>query len=236
MNKKVPGILTLLILLLITSCTGAFFPVKKHYNKGVAGQPYDAIIVPGYPYADSPWHAVVKIRVVWATYLYKKGYTKNIIFSGAAVYTPYTESRVMALYAEALGVPREHIYTEEKAEHSTENVYYGYCKARELGFKKVALSTDQFQMSKLTSFIKKYDLDIALLPIVMDTLKTLKRDEPVINDSSAYEPGIIPLYERESFYNRFMGTLGYRIKWCDKDLKKKRFKKKYKDRIQQCEQ
>ena len=34
-----------------------------------------------------------------AYYLYKNGYTKNIIFSGSAVHTPYVEAKVMRLLA-----------------------------------------------------------------------------------------------------------------------------------------
>ena len=54
------------------------------------------------------------------------GMAKNVMFSGSAVYTPYYESKIMALYAEAIGIPKERIYIETEAEHSTENIFYSY--------------------------------------------------------------------------------------------------------------
>jgi hypothetical protein len=66
-----------------------------------------------------------------------KGSAKNVMYSGSSVYSPYYEGEVMAMYAAAIGIPKEHIFTETKAEHSTENLYYGYHKSRKLGFKKL---------------------------------------------------------------------------------------------------
>jgi len=59
----------------------------------------------------------MKGRVYWSKYLYDRGIGKNIMYSGNAVYTPYFEGEIMALYAKAIGIPPEHIYTELKAEH-----------------------------------------------------------------------------------------------------------------------
>jgi len=50
--------------------------------------------------------------VLWASFLYKQGVIRNIIFSGGAVYTPYYEAKVMGLYAQRLGIPKEHIFYE----------------------------------------------------------------------------------------------------------------------------
>jgi hypothetical protein len=212
----------------------AFKSANKTYQKSVVQHPFDVIIVPGFPYNDTTWHNVVKLRVIWANYLYQNGIAKNIIFSGGAVYSPYIESRIMKEYAKGLGVPANNIYTEEKAEHSTENVYYSYTMARDLGFTKIALATDPFQSSQLKSFIKKYDLAITQLPIVINTFKTFTVTEPVINKSIAYDSNFVSLLQRETFFERFKGTLGKKIIWCEKDLKKNKFRKKYKHRTLNC--
>ncbi len=152
----------------------------------------------------------MKGRVYWSKYLYDKGITKNIIYSGSAVYSPYYEGKIMAMYAEALGIPKENIYTETKAEHSTENVYYGYRKARQLGFNKVAVASDPFQTKLLKGFIrKKVSSDIALLPMVSDTLKMLEPSmtDPEIPFEEAFKPDFVSIKKRESIWKRMRGTL-----------------------------
>ena len=102
-------------LLQLLSCTTS----KKKTARDLA----HAIIVPGIPFNNGNWDSVMKGRVLWSYVLYKNGYTKNVIYSGSAVYSPYFEAVIMGLYAEQLGIPREHIFCETKARHSTENVY-----------------------------------------------------------------------------------------------------------------
>src|SRR4051812_801624 len=95
---------------------------KRLYSRAEKKKPYDAIIVPGVPYESSlgKWSDIMKMRVHWSYHLYKEGIAKNIIYTGGAVYTPYVESKIMSMYGEALGVPKENIFIESKAEHSTE--------------------------------------------------------------------------------------------------------------------
>ena len=113
---------------------------------------FDAIIVPGVPYEDAALDSVMKARVIWAYVLYKNGITRNVIFSGSAVYSPYYEALIMGLYAKQLGIPAKSIYYDTQARHSTENVYYSYLLAKDKGFKKVALATDPFQSRLLTNY------------------------------------------------------------------------------------
>jgi uncharacterized SAM-binding protein YcdF (DUF218 family) len=204
---------------------------EKAFHKGAKDQPYDAIIVPGFPYNGQKWDMVLQMRIHWAYYLYSKGYVKNIIFSGAAVATPYIESRVMANYAEALGVPREHLLTEESAQHSTENVYYSYRLAKDSGFVKIALATDPIQTSYMRKFIKRFELPIGLLPTVIDTLKVINVYEPKVDNQNTVYQGFVKLSDRENFFQRFRGTMGRNIVWHEEDLKKKKYKRKYKDRM-----
>ena len=203
----------------------------KAYQQGLENQPYDAIIVPGFPYSGMNWDMVLKMRIHWAAYLYKKGYAKNVIFSGSAVATPYIESRIMAFYAVPLGIPAENIFTEEKAEHSTENVYNSYRLAKKLGFKKIALASDPYQSSYMGKFMRKFELPVALLPTVIDTLKVLDLYEPKINPSKAMQENFLKLSAREGLFKRIKGTMGGYIKWHEEDLKKEKYKRRFKKRI-----
>jgi uncharacterized SAM-binding protein YcdF (DUF218 family) len=215
------------VAMLLSSCLT--LGAGKTYKRFVAHQPYDAIIVPGVPFENGTWSDVMKMRVHWAIHLYKKGMAKNIIFSGSAVYSPYVESKIMALYALELGVPKENIYTEEQAEHSSENLYYSYKIAKNNGMDKVALATDPFQGSFLRGFASKIMLDdLGFLPIVFDTLSRVDQSTPEIDPSSAFIHDFVAITEREDIGTRFMGTMGKFIKFEEGDdpkTKQKRRKK-----------
>jgi len=219
------------LLLFLSSCVFFRPSIKKTYARSLADAPYDVIIVPGVPFQDSTWSNTMKMRVHWANYLYKIGAAKNIIYSGSSVYTDYRESTIMALYGRELGIPASAIYEDQRAEHSTENVYYGYLLAKEMGFEKVALATDPFQTNMLRSFIKKYELPVDLLPVVWQTLVKLDLSTPKIDPASARVVGSISLVEKESFGKRLKGTMGKNIQWKREDLKKKKFRRKYEHRI-----
>jgi len=175
---------------------------------------FDVIVVPGVPPDSMPlhWGRIMKARVYWSKFLYDRGIAKNIIYSGGAQYSPYYESRVMAMYGEAIGIPREHIFTEDLAEHSTENIYYGVKLARKLGFKTIALASDPFQTGMLRTYTwLRIKQKVALLPLITDTLRAMEPSmiNPVIDYSKAYKKDFVPLKERESGWKRFMGTMGF---------------------------
>ncbi len=177
-------------------------------------EPYDIIVVPGVPLESELWSKTMKARVYWSKYLYDKGIAKNIMYSGSSVYTPYYEAEVMALFAEAIGIPKENIFTETKAEHSTENIYYSFRKARKLGFEKIALASDPFQTKLLRRFTKKRVSDqVGLIPIVYDTLRSMesKMIDPNIDYHQTFNKDFISLLERESFWERLKGTRGLKL-------------------------
>jgi uncharacterized SAM-binding protein YcdF (DUF218 family) len=183
--------------------------LKKSMTKS-----YDIVVVPGVPLKNGKWDYVMKLRVYWSKYLYDKGIAKNVIYSGAAVYSPYCEAEVMALYAKAIGIPEEHIFTETKAEHSTENIYYSYKKAKKMGFKSLALASDPFQTKMLRRFTRKIvSADIGLIPVVIDTIKIMlpKMTDPVIEYQKTFVENFVPLTQREGFWKRFRGTRGHDI-------------------------
>ncbi len=119
-------------------------------------KPYDVIIVPGFPHDSGKVNMVLTERVKWAYFLYKNGYTKNIIFSGSSVHSPYIEAKVMRLLALQLGIKDENIFTEIKAKHTTENMYYSCVMAKELGFTSIAFATEPAQSSFMKPFKRKF--------------------------------------------------------------------------------
>lgn len=143
-----------LLSILVTSCVYHPDTTKEQLNEPHERE-FDIVIVPGIPFENGKWDRIMKSRVYWSKFLYDKGITENIMYSGGAVYTPYIEAEIMAMYAEKLGIDRKNIFTETKAEHSTENVYYSYRKAKKLGFERIALASDPFQTKMLRSFIRR---------------------------------------------------------------------------------
>jgi uncharacterized SAM-binding protein YcdF (DUF218 family) len=175
---------------------------------------YDIIVVPGVPLENGKWSPTMKARIYWSKFLYDKGIAKNIMYSGSAVYSPYYEAQIMALYGEAIGIPKENIFIETKAEHSTENIYYSYKKSKKLGFNIIALASDPFQTKMLRRFTRKIvSPDVGLIPMVIDSLKAMvpKMTDPVIDYQQAFMKNFVPLTERESFWERFKGTRGLDI-------------------------
>ncbi len=205
--------------------TGCAFGKKKVSRMFAAiqqeQQTFDAIIVPGVPLRNGRWDSTMKGRVLWSYILYKHGITRNVIYSGAAVYTPYYEAVVMGLYGQQLGIPREHIFYDTLAEHSTEDIYYSYELARRQGFKSIALATDPFQAKMTRSFSrKKFETPIVLIPFVVDSLKAYNHLDPVIDPAPAYKEGFQSIVDREGFWKRLRGTFGAHIPWPDKQKKK----------------
>jgi uncharacterized SAM-binding protein YcdF (DUF218 family) len=213
--KKVLFLLNLFLFSFIFySCSYSSKAAKKLLDDSKTKQ-YDIVVVPGVPFENGKWDKVMKGRVYWAKYLYDNGITKNIIFSGSSVYSPYYEGMIMALYAEALGIPKENIFYETQAEHSTENMYYSYHKAKKLGFTKIALASDQFQTKSLRSFAhKRLSSDIGMIPLLTDTIKALEptMKDPEIDSKKAFNKDFVSIKQRQGFLKRLMGTMGYNIK------------------------
>ena len=158
MRKLILFILTPTVVLGVLSCSFSAKATRQLLQKAENSGPADVIIVPGVPFENGKWDRIMKGRVYWSKYLFDRGVAKNIMYSGSSVYSPYYDSAVytayyeaeiMAMYAKAIGIPAKNIYTETKAEHSTENAYYGYKKAKQLGFEHIALASDPFRILDL---------------------------------------------------------------------------------------
>jgi hypothetical protein len=198
----------------LNSCSFSSHSCKK-LLKEASSKSYDLIIVPGVPLENGKWSKTMKARIYWSKYLYDKGIAKNIMYSGSAVYTPYIEAVIMALYAVSIGIPKENIYTETKAEHSTENIYYSYLLAKKLNFITIALASDPFQTKMLQKFTqKKISSDIDLIPMVYDSLKAMNITiiDPIIDIQKAFVYDFISLPDKESFWKRLKGSSGAYIK------------------------
>ena len=200
----------------LVSLSGCMFSSKacQGYFSRAEKKQYDVIIVPGMPFENGLWGRIIKGRVYWSKYLYDRGIAKNIIYSGGAVYSPYYEGKIMAQYAIALGIPKANVFTEDRAEHSTENVYYSYKLAKKLGFRTIALASDPYQTKQLRKFIrKKVDKAVGIIPFVTDTLKSLEPGmlDPVINYQLLLKKDFIPLTKRQNVWKRWRGTRGRNI-------------------------
>lgn len=206
--------LVVITIISIASCG----TTRSAFDKVKPEMPFDAVIVPGVPF-DTAWSNIMRARVLWSYHLYKNGYTKNIIFSGSAVYSPFIESRIMAEYAKELGVPEAHIFTEERAEHSTENVFYSYYMAKDLGFEHVAVATDPYQSKMVKSFAKQKKLDVNYVPAIFDTVRFYYDDVKVTIDPTwAQVENFVALPEREGFWKRLAGTLGKNLKYTPEEI------------------
>lgn len=213
MHKRL-FLIAIIVTTLFSSCTLFSPSAGKLYKKALAKHnQYDAVIVPGVPFNEPKWDNVMMMRVTWAVHLYKKGLTKNIIMSGSSVYSPYVEGAIMKRYAVALGVPEENVIIEGRAEHSTENVWYGFHLAKAKGFDAIALATDPFQTKMVYRFGKKRTKGISFLPVIFDTLKDLPHDTPEISYTDLKIENFIPITERESWRKRFRGTRGKNINY-----------------------
>lgn len=192
------------------SCTYSAKKSQKLYGLAAQNQ-YDLVIVPGAPVTDSGWNKTLKGRIYWSKFLYDRGIAKNIMYSGAAVYSPIVEASAMAAYARGIGIAAEHVFEETRAEHSTENLYYSFKKARQLGFKKIALASDPFQTRMLKRYaLKRLDPEFGLIPMVIDSMKIIEptMTDPVLDLQKYRDPDFRPLKEREGFFKRLKGTMG----------------------------
>ncbi len=186
---------------------------RKRLKQCEKVKPIDVAIVPGLPLYKGQWDTLLKTRMLWSVYLYKKGYVKNLIFSGNAVYTKWREGNCMSDIAKKLGVDEKNIFVDTIAEHSTENLFFGNELAKRKGFKTVALATDYFQCGMLYKFARrKIDKKIYFLPVIFDSIQKDFNVSVVLDTTLNVKPDFIPLEERQSQSERLKGTRGKKIK------------------------
>lgn len=200
-------------IILLNACSFSAKTTQDYYKKALT-ESYEMVAVPGVPFTEAGWDSTMKARVYWSKHLYDKGIAKNIMYSGSSVYSPYYEAEIMALYAIAIGIPKENVFTETKAEHSTENLYYVYLKSKKMGYTKLALATDPFQAKQLRRFARlRIGENTGIIPIVFDTIRSMQSSmrNPTIDYQKAYNSNFVSIKSRESFWKRLRGTMGKNI-------------------------
>ena len=203
----------LAVIILLNACSFSAKTTEAYYKKAES-KSYEMVAVPGVPFTEAGWDSTMKARVYWSKYLFDKGIAKNIMYSGSSVYSPYYEGEIMALYAIAIGIPKENVFTETKAQHSTENLYYVYLKSKKMGFTRLALATDPFQAKQLKRFARvRISKEVGLIPIVFDTLRAMQPNmtDPKIDYQKAYNSNFVSIKSKESFWKRLRGTMGKNI-------------------------
>ena len=161
-------------------------------------KPFDVLVVPGTPYYQEGMTETMLYRLLWAEHLYKNGFAKNIIFSGAAVYTPFVEGCIMKQYAMQLGIPENKIIVEPKAETSVDNIYYANLQARELELKDLLVATDTYQSLRYARFQKKTNIQFNMTPMQLDSINLDFRFKTAINDSVCYQAGWVDYKSRKA--------------------------------------
>ena len=87
--------------------------------------PFDTAIVLGCPARlDGAPSLCQRCRVKTAVRAYQKGVVKNLIFSGAAAHSPAVEAEVMARLALAHGIPEAHVFREQRALTTWQNLRF----------------------------------------------------------------------------------------------------------------
>lgn len=203
---------TIFFLLLFSSCYFFGPSSSSRLKQAQAVKPIDVAIIPGLPLHKGAWDTLLKARILWSEFLIKKGYVTHVIYSGSAVYTPWVEGSSMALYAKALGIDSNRILIDTMAEHSTENLYYGYLLAKQKGYRTVAVATDPFQCFLLHKFAKKnFRETIYFLPIIYDSIASRTSFEYKIDTTVTKRNNFVPITIREDFKSRYKGARGKRI-------------------------
>ena len=205
-------IVFLLLSSVIVSCSMVKHSPGKCYKKAIE-QPYDVVIIPGYPHDGKEWNAVIKFRLLWALHLYDNKLAKNFIFSGGSVHTPYNEGTIMALYAVKMGIPKENIFIEPRAKHSSENVYYSLKVAEELKFERIAIATDPVQGFLLTNYTERIrHKTVHYINLQPKKIRAVKHpDEPKIDFWLAYNDEFSPLIKDKNYWERKKESLGLAI-------------------------
>lgn len=206
-------IITAIGLLLLQSCYFLGPSPRKRLEHVCKTKPLDVAIVPGLPLRHGTWDTLLKTRILWSVYLYKTGVVKRVLYSGNAVYTKWIEGKVMAEYAMKLGVKREDILIDTLAEHSTENLYYGFNLAKSEGCKTIALATDPFQCAMLYKFSKnKIKHKVHFLPVLFDSIVNTFNVNPHVDTAINVVANFVPITEKEGYNRRLRGTRGKNIK------------------------
>lgn len=102
-------------------------------------------------------------RIEKGVQLWKEGWAKKIIFSGAAAEGNVSNAKAMKNIAVKSGVPAENILMEEKSKTTLENAQLSAILVTENGYKSIILVTSPYHQRRTYELFKKSLPDVKIL-------------------------------------------------------------------------
>lgn len=129
----------------------------------------DVIIILGYPVKNTDKLSDILLsRLDMGIDLFRYGYAKKIILSGAAVHNNLVEAEVMAAYCIKNSVPEDALILERKARNTYENALYSVRLMKQLNYNSAIVVTSSFHKQRahylFSRFIAKYGVEAAPFP------------------------------------------------------------------------
>jgi len=106
--------------------------------------------------------SIMKDRVAKGIELLKLGIGKKILFTGSSVRNKCTEAEVMAAYAISIGVSKNHILKESRAENTYQNAFYSIAQMKKLNLKSAAIVTSEPHINRSCAVFAKFDIDYSM--------------------------------------------------------------------------
>ena len=102
----------------------------------------------------------------------------------------------MKIIADSLGIPPQHTFVEDQSLHTNENLRNSFKLAHQLGFKKIAIATDQYQFAYTTAFMWYTTPGAGILPLAKDSMGYYNKPLPHFSTKDAFVKDFIPLEKR----------------------------------------
>jgi len=154
MVKKSIQLIVLIFLAGILLLFAANFLLVENTNNL---QKADAILVLGYKVNDdgnlSP---TLQSRVDKGMELYKKGFSKHLIFTGGAVANSHIESLAMKKYAIENGIDKNALFAETQSQNTIENAFYSDVIFQSLQAKKIIVVSSAYHTKRAKKIFSNY--------------------------------------------------------------------------------
>ena len=160
----------------------------------------DAIVVFGGGVGEtgSPGKSTIE-RARFAADLYKKGFASKVIFSSGYTYK-YNDAENMKVFAVSMGVPKEDIMLELKANNAYENVLYSSQIVRSSGLSSIILISAPYNMKRVSLVYNKIAKDIKVDYV------------PVANNQFYNSEGKVKLEQIKAIFHEYLGIAYYFFK------------------------
>lgn len=171
LNKLTQRISTVILWLMFISAIFIFLAIFTDLNKVLVvplvrnetPQPADVIIILGGGIVTDlkilPWG--VQERVQRGVELYKQGFADKVIVTGGLVKNfGYSESEIMAPYAQLLGIAGDDLFEENRAESTYDNAIYSQEIMKKQGWQTALLATSDFHTKRACRVFEKLNFNI----------------------------------------------------------------------------